>query len=288
MGAAASLIGGGLSAGANVAEGYAKQEDYAVKAENYLLEGRTKATNYELEANAKEFNSLAEGRTKAANYLFDSETRARNAVYEGGAKKISYGLEAARSERDADHADRAADFGRLQASLTDASMNETLNSTLGHIQTIRAAGGIDATSPTGQAIAGHETKLADRKRQIALLGINSQVAEDEASAVYLRESAKFSLAQGLSAEEFGKYTAETSRLFGGYNAAVSEKMGEFNANVAKTFGEFNAQQARQYADTNAASARKAGASAKNIGWLKGGASLFGAIGKATGGEGKAA
>lgn len=96
----------------------------------------------------------------------------------------------------ADRAERAAQFGRLQANLTDTTMRENLNTTLANIDTIRAAAHIDPTSPTGAAINAHETMLSDRARTTALLGINSQISEDEASAKYLRDAGDFALKMG--------------------------------------------------------------------------------------------
>jgi hypothetical protein len=64
----------------------------------------------------------------------------------------------------ADRAQRAAEFGQVQATLTDVTMRENLNTTLGNIETIRAAAGIDPTSPTTAALLDRSEQLSDRQR----------------------------------------------------------------------------------------------------------------------------
>jgi hypothetical protein len=102
----------------------------------------------------------------------------------------------AADEMQADRAQRAADFGRLQANLTDASMRENLNVTLGNIDVIRAAGHIDPSSPTTAAVEDYNRMVGERARTAAELSIRSQVAEDEAGASYLRKAGDFALSQG--------------------------------------------------------------------------------------------
>lgn len=95
---------------------------------------------------------------------------------------------AAADEFQVGKAERAADFGRLQAGLTDSVMREQLNTTLSNIDVIRAASRTDPTSPTGAAIESYDSKIANRQRTTALLNINAQVSEDEASASYLHKA----------------------------------------------------------------------------------------------------
>lgn len=102
----------------------------------------------------------------------------------------------AADDMQADRLNRAADFGRVQADLTDTTMREQLNTTIGNIDAIRAAGRIDPTSPTSAALIDRQTQLGDRSRGAALLNIRSQVSEDEASAAYLRKAGDFALMQG--------------------------------------------------------------------------------------------
>lgn len=102
----------------------------------------------------------------------------------------------AADEMQAAKAERAAEFGRLQAGLVDASMRENLNVTLGNIDVIRAAGRVDPTSPTTAAVEDYNRMVGERARTAQELSIRSQVAEDEASAQYLRQAGDFALTQG--------------------------------------------------------------------------------------------
>lgn len=92
-------------------------------------------------------------------------------------------------------AERAAAFGKLQAGQTDAVMRENLNTMISNIDVIRAAAKADPTSPTGAAIEAHDKMISDRQRTTALLNINSQVSEDEASAAYLRKAGDYAVSQ---------------------------------------------------------------------------------------------
>lgn len=102
----------------------------------------------------------------------------------------------AADEMQADRAERAAQFGKLQANLTDTVARENLNTTLSNIDVIRAASHADPTSPTAVAFEDRQRMLSERQRTSALLTINSQVAEDQASAKYLREAGDYALKMG--------------------------------------------------------------------------------------------
>jgi hypothetical protein len=102
----------------------------------------------------------------------------------------------AADEMQADKATRAAEFGRLQADLTDTTMRERLNTTLSNIDAIRAAGNVDPSSPTTAAIEDRDIVLSNRQRTAAVLSERSQTAEDIASANYLRKAGGFALMQG--------------------------------------------------------------------------------------------
>lgn len=96
----------------------------------------------------------------------------------------------------AGRAERAAEFGKVQADLTDATMRENLNTTLGHIESVRAAGNIDPTSPTTQAILDRDQLVSDRLRTAKLASINAQVTEDQLSADYLKKAGNYALKLG--------------------------------------------------------------------------------------------
>jgi hypothetical protein len=106
-----------------------------------------------------------------------------------------YGTQAA-DEMQADRARRAAEFGKLQAELTDTQFRERLNTTLSNIEVIRSAARIDPTSPTTAALEDFETMKSERQRTVAGLNIRSQIDEDEASADYLRRAGSFALGMG--------------------------------------------------------------------------------------------
>lgn len=113
---------------------------------------------------------------------------AYSSIQKGEGAKASNEAQAARAER-------AAEFGKLQAGLTDTNFRENLNTTLANIEVIRAAGHIDPTSPTTAAVEEHNRMLSDRQRTTALLNIESQVSEDEASAKFLHQAGDFALSQ---------------------------------------------------------------------------------------------
>lgn len=110
--------------------------------------------------------------------------------YEKGA-----GTQAA-DEFQAEKAERAADFGRMQAGLTDQFYNERLKNTLANIDVIRGAANTDPHSPTGTAVDAWNTILNERQRSIAQLNIQNQVKEDESSAEYLHEAGRSAMLGG--------------------------------------------------------------------------------------------
>lgn len=104
--------------------------------------------------------------------------------------------EQAAAEYKAAQADRAAEYGRLQADLTSTNYREKLNTTLGNIDVIRAAAHIDPSSPTTAAIREREGMISDRQRDAAVLTQRAQAADDDASAEFLRRSGGFSSRMG--------------------------------------------------------------------------------------------
>jgi hypothetical protein len=117
--AGASVASLGMKAGSDVASGYAKKQELDVKAQNAILESTAKATNYR---------------------------------YQGEQQQTQFDIEAGKDTMLASHAETAAEFGELQAGMTDAAARRNLSTTLGNITTMRAAGGADFTSPTTAAL----------------------------------------------------------------------------------------------------------------------------------------
>lgn len=101
----------------------------------------------------------------------------------------------ASDEFQADKAERAAKFGELQATLTDTSMLQKLNTTLGNIETVRAAANADPNSPTGAALFQRSEDIGDTQRMAAVGSQRAQSAEDLASADYLRRAGDFAVTQ---------------------------------------------------------------------------------------------
>lgn len=99
----------------------------------------------------------------------------------------------AASDFQAARAERAAEFGKVQADLTDTTMREQLNTTLSNIDVIRAAARIDPTSPTSAALEDRQAMLSNRQRTAAVSSLRQQAADDEASAKYLRESGDYAV-----------------------------------------------------------------------------------------------
>jgi len=112
----------------------------------------------------------------------------------GGSIMKGQGTKAA-DDFQADRAQRAAAFGEIQANLTDTTARENLNTTLGNIEAIRAAGKVDPSSPTTQAILDQNRERSDRQRTAAVASIKAQSAEDLASADYLRKAGDFAVTQ---------------------------------------------------------------------------------------------
>lgn len=109
-------------------------------------------------------------------------------ITKGEGTKAADDFQAARAER-------AAQFGRLQADLTDVTYRDELNKTLANIDVVRAAQRVDPSSPTTAAIEAREQLVSDRQRTAAVLTQRSQAAEDEASARYLRQAGDYAVTQ---------------------------------------------------------------------------------------------
>lgn len=215
VGAGLSVASLGMKAGSDVATGLAKQQELGIKAQNYLLESDAKATNYELQATSA-----------AANYR-----------YQGQQQEAQFNITSGQDLMQASQAETAAQFGELQAGMTDAAARRTLSTTLGNITTMRAAGGADFTSPTTAALEGNVTGVSELNRSAAMASIKGQTAQERAAADYLKQASDFALSQGASAREMGEYNATTAEKYGKYNAATTRQYGAYNANAALGLGD---------------------------------------------------
>jgi hypothetical protein len=235
VGAGLSVAALGMKAGSDVAAGQAKKQEYGVKSADYLLESSAKATNYELQATSA-----------ATNYR-----------YQGQQQEAQFDITSGQDLMQASHATTAAEFGDLQASMTDAAARRGVNQTLGNITTMRAAGGADLSSPTTAALEGNITGVSNLNRSAAVASINAQSAEERASAAYLKQASDFALTQGASARAMGEYNATTAETYGKYNADTTRAYGEYNAKAASSLGD----------------------TAATLGYLNAGTDILGGLGK---------
>lgn len=139
---------------------------------------------------------------------------AAGSITSGMAGKASAEAAASKAEFDAQRAERAAQFGRVQADQTDAQLREELSTTLANIDAIRASSGIDPTSPTGFAIKENEARISDRQRTSRVYALRAQADEDERTAAYDRSVAMYQRSVGRSALTAG-YLGAGAKLTGG-------------------------------------------------------------------------
>lgn len=139
---------------------------------------------------------------------------AMSSVASGAGAQAQANLKAAESEFQAQRAERAAMFGRIQADQTDVSLREELNTTLANIDAIRGASGIDPSSPTGAAIRDREEEVSDRQRRSKVASLLMQAEEDDRSAVFGRSTAMYMRQVGDMAFQAGKIGA-AAKLLGG-------------------------------------------------------------------------
>lgn len=198
VGAGASVAALGMKAGSDVATGYAKKQELDVKAQNAILESTSKATNYR---------------------------------YQGQQQEAQFDIESGKDLMQSSHAETAAQFGELQAGMTDAAARRNLNTTLGNITTMRAAGGADFTSPTTAALEGNVTGVSNLNRTAALASINAQTGEEKASAAYLKQASDFALLQGANARQMGEFNAKSAETYGQYNADAAHSLGDTAVNL---------------------------------------------------------
>src|SRR5262245_3219253 len=162
------------------------------------------------------------GPLAAVSSLASAGLGAYGSVQEGKGKQAAYDYESANAELKAQRAERAAEFGRLQANLTDTGMREDLVKTLGNIDAIRASANVDPTSPTSFAITDAQRDTAERARRAAVLTQTTQAkedvysaAQDRATAGYLRQAGKFAYNQAKIGA-IGQLAGGLSKAAAGY------------------------------------------------------------------------
>lgn len=92
--------------------------------------------------------------------------------------------------------DRAAQYGTLKGTQTNAQLTKNLAISLGTLDAVRAAARTDPTSPTGAAVRDYVEQTGTEQKNIKVDSIMAQAQEDEANAAYLRNASKTALLGG--------------------------------------------------------------------------------------------
>jgi hypothetical protein len=148
------------------------------------------------------------------------QQKAINALFQGEQQQAQFGIQSSQDIIQATGNETAAEFGKLQSDLTDASARQSLTQTLGNISVTRAAGGADLTSPTTAALEGHVTDIANINREAAVSSINAQTAEESAAAAYERQAANYALVQGNAAGAMGQFNYNSYNNAGNVAASM--------------------------------------------------------------------
>lgn len=96
----------------------------------------------------------------------------------------------------AEQLDRAAQYGTLKGTQTNAQMTRNLTISLGQLDSIRAAAKTDPTSPTGAAVRDYVSQTGTEQKNIKVDSIMAQAQEDESNAAYLRKASSDALLGG--------------------------------------------------------------------------------------------
>lgn len=133
--------------------------------------------------------------------------------------QMAGGLMAAQGKADAASyseaaAQRAAEYGRIQADQTDTRMRQDMAGQLANISAIRASANTDASSPTQAAITSRVSAQNDLARQQKVDNINAQVGQDESAAAFYRQSGQDAVTGGY----LGLLGSAASGLGGAYKS----------------------------------------------------------------------
>jgi hypothetical protein len=128
--------------------------------------------------------------------------------------------------------DRAAQYGELKATQTNAQMTRNLNITLGNIDAVRAAAHTDPTSPTGAAVRDYVETTGTEKKNISVDSILAQSQEDEANAAYLRSASNTALLSG----DIGAGAAILKGAAGAFGGMAGGVPGGSAGNIGGTAG----------------------------------------------------
>ena len=126
------------------------------------------------------------GTIAAVSSLASAGLSAASTIEKGKGQKAAGDYQAARDEQ-------AAEYGRTKAAQTDAQARENLNVTLGNIDAVRAAAGVDPSSPTTAALRDRTSMLGDRARSIQVDNILAQSMQDQNDAAYMRSAGSYAM-----------------------------------------------------------------------------------------------
>jgi hypothetical protein len=106
----------------------------------------------------------------------------------------------------------AAQYAKTAAVQTDAQMRENLNLQLGNIDAVRAASGVNPTSPSDVAVRDRMSMVGDRARSIQVGNIMAQAEQDEADAQYYKQAGQFAYNMDVA----GGFTNAASSIAKGF------------------------------------------------------------------------
>ena len=148
------------------------------------------------------------------------EAQAAQFAAEASKARATAASTAASDTFQADRADRAAAFGKVQADLTDTQYRDELTKTLGNIDVIRAAAHISPLSPTTAAVEDRQRELSGRQRGAAAFTARAQDTEYTQNATFLRAAAANALGVGNTSANYSASLGDYAKSLGGFNAAA--------------------------------------------------------------------
>lgn len=92
--------------------------------------------------------------------------------------------------------DRAAQFGELKATQTNAQFTRNMSSTLANMDAVSAAAHRSPASPTGMAVRQQVEGQLTNEKNIKVDSLTDQAEQDEANAKYLRNASSMALLTG--------------------------------------------------------------------------------------------
>lgn len=123
------------------------------------------------------------------------------AATKSSADSLAASSQAEGQEFQANQMDIAAKYGAVKADQTNTFLQQKLQGELANISAVRASAGVNASSPTGDAIAARVSGVADQQRIQTIQNIQAQTESDTAAAAFYRQSANNALLGGQLSSE---------------------------------------------------------------------------------------